>query len=211
MARIKNETPTATVGDASTVGFGFQPHESQHHFLVLIPRATTQPVQISEHYSFDRDGSSDPHFGTNPDGQIRVLLPRSKWDAIADEVRAQFNLRLRKQLEPSGAWRVGRTLVRRDLGKELTLLAWALEDADPALAKNGVANWSGLEPEERWWLYSQAAASTGFARDNNKGWRKAVRFALTENPVLMRDSGRAVPDFYRQAEAQSALFSRERD
>lgn len=38
--------------------------------------------------------------------------------------------------------------------------------------------------EERWWLYTMTNASTGHAvNDRGKGWRKAVRFALTENPI----------------------------
>lgn len=55
-------------------------------------------------------------------------------------------------------------LVRRDLGKELVLLAWAIEDADPALIPTAIANWNGLVPEERWWLYTQTAAATGHAQ-----------------------------------------------
>jgi hypothetical protein len=39
-------------------------------------------------------------------------------------------------------------------------------------------------PEERWWLYTMTNAATGHAvQGRNKGWRKAVRYALTENPV----------------------------
>ena len=46
-------------------------------------------------------------------------------------------------------------------------------------------NWLGLVPEERWWLYTMTNAATGHAvNGRNKGWRKAVRFALTENPVM---------------------------
>lgn len=46
-------------------------------------------------------------------------------------------------------------------------------------------NWLGLVPEERWWLYTMTNAATGHAiKGRNKGWRKAVRFALTENPVV---------------------------
>ena len=39
-------------------------------------------------------------------------------------------------------------------------------------------------PEERWWLYTMTNASTGHAiNDKGKGWRKAVLFAFTENPI----------------------------
>ena len=166
--------------------FGFDPDESMHHFLVEIPGNTTGDVQISEHYTWDaEEGSSKVTYGTRQDGQIRVVLARPKWTAIADEVRAQFNRRLRRDGRKPGAWQSGQNAVRRDLGKELLLLAWAIEDADPGLIPNAIANWNGLEPEERWWLYTQTAAATGHGVNHKgMGWRKAVRYALTENPVM---------------------------
>ncbi len=182
--------------------FGFDPAESQHHFLVDIPRGGDAPIKISEHLSWDDEkGSSEVTLGSAQDGQIRVMLARLKWDAIADEVRAQFNLRLKKMGKKSGVWRSGPNLVRRELGKELVLLAWAIEQADPALIPTALVNWNGLVPEERWWLYTQTAAATGHGVDGRgRGWRKAVRYALTENPV----SGSAdavVPEYFRRANA----------
>src|SRR5439155_14210314 len=98
-----------------------------------------------------------------------------------------------------GTWRAGENLITRLLGKELTLLAWAIEDADPALVGVAVANWRGLTPEERWWLYTMTAAATGEASTGRgRGWRKAVRFALTENPVSLTHQDRpVVPEFFR--------------
>jgi hypothetical protein len=192
-----------------THSFGFDPAESRHHFLVTIPRGAKQDLNISEHFSWsEAKGSSSVTLGMRADGQIRVVLPRPKWDAVADDVRAEFNRRLKKMGKKAGQWRVGINLVRRELGKELVLLAWAIEDADPSLIPNAVANWKGLFPEERWWLYTQTAAATGHGvNDRGKGWRKAVRFALTENPVT---SGAAnepiVPEFFKVA-AQRSLFN----
>ena len=98
---------------------------------------------------------------------------------------------------------MGANLIRRELGKELTLLAWSIEDADPGLIPTALANWAGLVPEERWWLYTQTAAATGHGvNDRNRGWRKAVRYALTENPITSMKSGEAlVPEYFRQAAA----------
>ena len=77
--------------------FGFDPQESTHHFLVMIPRGAAGKIEISEHFTWNEvRGSGDVSYGTRPDGQIRVILPRPKWDAIAEEIRAQFNLRLRE-------------------------------------------------------------------------------------------------------------------
>lgn len=185
-----------------TRSFGFDPAESRHHFVVSIPRGAKQDIQVSEHFTFsDKNGSSMATLGGGEDGQVRVVLARPKWDAIADEVRAAFNVRLKKSGRRPGSWKVGDNLVGRELGKELVLLAWAIEDADPGLISNALANWRGLVPEERWWLYTQTAAATGHAlRDRGKGWRKAVRFALTENPVGLRAKDEAVvPEFFRVA------------
>ena len=64
------------------------------------------------------------------------------------------------------------------------LLAWAIEDADPALIPHAIKNWRGFASEERWWLFTMTNAATGHAlTGRGRGWRKAVRFALTENPV----------------------------
>ena len=183
-------------------GFGFDPAESKHHLLVDIPRGGDAPIKISEHLTWDEDnGSSAVTTGTALDGQIRVLLARPKWDAIADEVRAQFNLRLKKLGKKSGSWHGGQNLVRRDLGKELVLLAWAIEEADPALIPTALANWNGLVPEERWWLFTQTAAATGHGiTGRGRGWRKAVRYALTENPV-QGSADSIVPEYFRRADS----------
>jgi hypothetical protein len=181
--------------------FGFDPDESAHHFLVTIPRGATGEIQISEHFTWNAEtGSGEVTTGTRQDGQIRGLLARIKWDAIADEVRAEFNRRLRQMGRKPGSWKVGANPVRRELGKELVLLAWAIEDADPGLISNALANWRGLVPEERWWLYTQTAAATGHGiADRNRGWRKAVRYALTENPVTASAGEAVVPEYFRVA------------
>jgi len=180
--------------------FGYDPDESTHHFLVNIPRGATQEIVISEHLTWDSEnGSSEVTPTSRLDGQIRVILPRPKWDAIADQARSEFNLRLKKIGRKFGSWRVGHNLIRRELGKELVLLAWSIEDADPGLVTNALANWKGLFPEERWWLYTQTAAATGHGIDDRgKGWRKALRFALTENPISGRPPDQViVPEFFR--------------
>lgn len=188
--------------------FGFDPAESRHHFLVNIPRGATQEIQISEHFTWSEiEGSSAQTLGTREEGQVRVILARPKWDALAEEVRAEFNQRLKRIGKKAGSWRVGHNLVRRELGKELVLLAWAVEEADPGIIRKAIANWKGFFPEERWWLYTQTAAATGHGvHDRGKGWRKALRYALTENPVPIRDSDEPpVPEFFQRAR-QHGLF-----
>jgi uncharacterized protein DUF3780 len=182
--------------------FGFDPQESTHYFLVDISRGADAQIKISEHLTWDEDtGPTEVTTTARQDGQIRVLLARSKWDAIAEEMRASFNQRLKKFAKKTGAWRAGQNLVRRELGKELALLAWAIEEADPALIPTAISNWKGLVPEERWWLYTQTAAATGHGiNDRGRGWRKAVRYALTENPIQGGMEAK-VPEFFRRANA----------
>ncbi len=167
-------------------GFGFCPQATAHHFLVTIPAGNREEVLISEHLTWDQaTAATPPTFALGEiEGKLRVLLPRAKWDAIADESRVEFNKRLKQEGLKAGAWKTGTNPVSRLLGKELVLLAWAIEEADPALTPAAVKNWLGLVPEERWWLYTMTCAATGHAvQGRNKGWRKAVRYALTENPV----------------------------
>ncbi|MGH9967261.1 MAG: DUF3780 domain-containing protein [Pyrinomonadaceae bacterium] len=187
--------------DILTGTFGFEPTESASHFLVLIPTGSTLPVEISEHLSWDPERiDSSVHYGTNrEDGQLRCRLARSKWNDIAEDIRSEFNVRLKKLGRRPGKWKTGYNAVARLLGKELTLLVWAIEDADPTLVRTAVANWQGLSQEERWWLYTMTAAATGnYSIGRNRGWRKAVRFALTENPLTHRVADQpVVPEFFR--------------
>jgi hypothetical protein len=168
-------------------GFGFNPAEAQHHFLVTIrPASKDSQVYISEHLEWEE---SEVRRELNlavgrDDNKMRVVLPRTKWDAIADAVRAEFNQRLKARGLKTGKWTQGQVPVGRALGKELVLLCWAIEDADPALIPYAIRNWRGLAPEERWWLFTMTNAATGHAiLHRGKGWRRAVRYALTDNPV----------------------------
>lgn len=176
----------ASAKSPSVEGFGFDPSESGHHFRVTIPVKKDERVYISEHFSADDTRERlelNIALGAEDD-KLRVILPRLKWDDIAEATQIEFNQRLRQMNLKLGKWKVGATPISRLFGKELVLLAWAIEDADPALIPVAVRNWLGLVPEERWWLFTMTNAATGHAiAGRNKGWRKAVRFALTENPV----------------------------
>jgi len=168
-------------------GFGFDPSESQHYFLVSISSSKEADVQISEHMSWEKGQweKKTRAVTKDTDERLRVSLARPKWDAIADVVAAEFNERLKGMGRKRGKWKeTGLTPVSRLFGKELLLLAWAIEDADPGVIPAAITNWRGLTPEERWWLFTMTNAATGQAlRGKGIGWRKAVRFALTENPL----------------------------
>ncbi len=173
-----------------SIGFGFVPHESEAHFTVTIGASD---IVISEHAHWS--GSLDDDlvtFGPSTDHVARVRLDRLRWDRIVLEMEQELNGRLRKRGIPAARFKGARVPMGRLFGKEVVLLAWAVEDADPALCSHAVTNWLGLAPEERWWLYTMTAAATGHATlHRGIGWRKALHFALTENPVAAFRSGRA--------------------
>ena len=167
-------------------GFGFQPERSQHHFMVTLPVGKDENVFLSEHFHYD-DAEARRELNLalgKEDDKLRCVLPLAKWEAVAEAIKSEFKERLKSLGLAAGRWGKRQTPVSRLLGKEMLLLAWAIEDADPALIPIAIANWRGLAPEERWWLFTMTNAATGHAlHGKGRGWRKAVRFALTENPA----------------------------
>lgn len=175
MAQAK--VPTSTESSKAraqltrTLGFGVPATSDPHHFTVVIPKSSTGKVQISELLGLQ---------ATTADSAVidRVLLDRPRWTAIRAEAQRAFNARLAAHgLKPS-AWKVGDNPVDRLLGKELCVLAWAVEQMDSEKIPVAVRNWLALRPEERWWLFGMTAMSTGGITDAGKGWRTALKHAL---------------------------------
>jgi len=178
-----------------TVGFGCPNTIDPHHLVVTIPRGANDRVLITEHFGL-RSGKE------GQDAIERVVLERAKWTAISDAVRKTFNERLKeKGLLPS-RWSLGENKVERLLGKELCVLAWAVERAPFELVPVAITNWIGLRPEERWWLFTITAAATGGVADGDIGWRKALRYALCENPVRTEEELR--PHSSRSARSRAS-------
>lgn len=154
-----------------TLGFGVPATSDPHHFKVIIPKASSGKVQISEHLGLQAASSDNSVID-------RVLLDRSRWTAIRGEVQRAFNGRLAAHEIKAGAWKVGENEVDRLLGKELCVLAWAVEQMEVEKIPVAVRNWLALRPEERWWLFGMTAMSTGGVLDAGKGWRAALKHAL---------------------------------
>ena len=169
-------------------GLGFIPEELQHGFILHLPagRAATADVLISEHRDFVlEDGEIRPRPVTVNDPDVRVQIKRVRWDEIATAFFEEATRRLRHAgLAVPRLAKRGPIPMHPSLGKELCVLCWAIEDADIQLVPEAIRNWEGLAPEERWWLYTMTAAATGQALQHGIGWRKALRFALTENPIV---------------------------
>lgn len=170
MAKAPSKTSKTAVKHA-TLGFGVPATSDPHHFKVIIPKANTGKVQISEYLGLQ--AQSDEFAVID-----RVLLDRPRWTAIRAEVQRTFNARLKNHDVKTASWKVGENVVDRLLGKELCVLAWAVEGMELEKIPVAVRNWLALRPEERWWLFGMTAMSTGGINDGEKGWRLALRHAL---------------------------------
>ncbi len=164
--------------------FGFDPEQSPHHFAVVVDRSGT--VSFIERFVWETDAIEPTVHEPRP----KAVLDEYRWGRIAELAAEIFNQRLRRAGLKPGVWK-GETLLAPHFGKELTLLAWSVEDADPTLIPNMIANWAGLAPEERWWLYTTINATISHPQHGkDRGWRKAIKIAFAENPVdEMRPSG----------------------
>lgn len=165
------------MNERRTLGFGVPDEMDPHHFTVEIPAARNEPVIVTEHYGL-RGGSQGI-----PEAVVRCRLPRAAWTTIAEEAKRVLNERLKEKGLSTSRWSTGNNKVERLLGRELCVLAWAVETAQKELVPNAIRNWVALRSDERWWLFSMAAHMTGTVDDLDVGWRKAIRIALTENPT----------------------------
>lgn len=160
------------------LGFGYMPEETKHHFLIVI-YAGKKDIHIYERFTWDDAEEQTSDISVN---SLKVVIDKHKWDLVSSAIQQEFNNRLKEKDVIVGRFKVGQVPVERLLGKEMILLLWAIEDCDPSVIPNALKNWFGLSREERWWLFTMANAVTGMAYDK-RGWRKALRYALTENPV----------------------------
>jgi len=132
----------------------------------------------------------------------RVVLDRPRWTAIRSEVQRAFNARLKEHKLKTSNWKVGDNLVDRLLGKELCVLAWAVEGMSMEKIPVAVRNWLALRPEECWWLFGVTALNTGGIGDGSRGWRLALRHALgdvAQNELMQ-------PRFSRKAKEEDATY-----
>src|SRR5699024_3484101 len=121
-----------------------------HHFQVTIPKGNSAKVTICEHLGIQTASDDEAIID-------RVVLERTRWTATRSETQRAFNARLAASELETSAWRVGDNPVDRLLGKELCVLAWAIERIQQDKTGIAVRNWLALRPEERWWLFAQTA------------------------------------------------------
>lgn len=157
-----------------SLGFGFDPTESPYHFVLR--RRGDGGVSIIEAIGRANDDEAEE--------TEKARLSSYLWERIESPVATEFNDRLRGEGGRAGRWLKDETLLAPHFGKELTLLFWAVEDADPTLVPSMIANWRGLAPEERWWFYTTINATSSHSEHGkDRGWRKAIKIAFADNPV----------------------------
>ena len=157
-----------------TVDFGAPTAFGAHLFRVEISAGRSDTVIILEDYGYRGQE------GGFPRDEERVVLQRPVWSAIADTARREFNDRLKAAKVATGRWHTGVNLVDRLLGKELCVLAWAAETANDNQLPVICSKWAALRPEERWWLFAMTVAEAGLPDDTQRGWRRALFYALSD-------------------------------
>lgn len=162
------------LAESKTIDFGAPEGFGAHLFRVLIPAARNQSVVIVEDYGYCGEE------GGVPREEERAILKRAVWSAIADSARNEFNARLKAAKLRVSRWHTGTNLVDRLLGKELCVLAWAAETATEEQVPVICSKWAALRPEERWWLFAMTVAEAGLPEDTQRGWRRALFFALSD-------------------------------
>jgi hypothetical protein len=177
-------TTERTTTRRKTTGFGHDPRESRYCF-VLKRRHDGGAVIIERVGADDEPGEGEPLQTDTEKARLSAYL----WERIERDAAIEFNERLLAAGERAAKWAAGETPLAPHFGKELTLLAWAVEDADPTNIPAMLANWRGLAPEERWWFYTTINATSGRAEHGaDKGWRQAIKIAFAGNPVHVAPS-----------------------
>lgn len=157
-----------------TTDFGAPAKSGSHVFRVVVPAGRTDPISIIEDFG-NHGGLGGVAFEED-----RAIVPRATWSIISEAARTDFNLRLKANNLSTGRWKSGTTLVDRLLGKELCVLAWASEGADKDTAAIICTRWTALRPQERWWLFNVTSAEAAFPDDGDRGWRRALRAAMSD-------------------------------
>ena len=142
-----------------------------------------QPQGVSPRFPSNQPENTNPRLAPN----LRVLIDRTRWLALAPAFYEEANRRLRANGLPAFKFQKNPSKpvpVHPSLGKELCVLCWAVEEAPHEMIPNALMNWEALAPEERWWLYTMTVATTGQAMHRGVGWRKALRAAIAENPFV---------------------------
>ena len=160
-------------------GFAYHPGLRRHHIFIDLPTRFDEDVVIVEDFS----AKETP--------REKARLPLRFFDRISTPLAAHFNQRIAENpdLKPCPRARFMRgKRIPMDLllGRELLVLAWAIEpwehppERDPVFLHlpRALDTWLSMPPEERWTLFRLTNAKAGYGADAGKGWRRALRYGL---------------------------------
>nr|WP_294917480.1 anti-phage-associated DUF3780 domain-containing protein [uncultured Neokomagataea sp.] len=162
------------VGKPITHGFGVPNDPLPHQFLVRILLGRNDPVEIWEDFGAAGVGSTAQKL-------CRAAVPRDAWCQVAEGLKSHLNRRLKEKNLKASRFNTGDNRVERILGRELCVLAWAIEDATSDEAAIAFTRWSSHRPEELWWLFQQIDRDGGEWDSSKTGWRVAIRHALVKD------------------------------
>ena len=154
-----------------THGFGVPNDPLPHQFLVKIPVGRDGSVEVWEDF-----GAAG--VGTTAQKLCRAAVPRDTWRQVAEGMKGHLNRRLKTKDIKRSRFSTGENRIERILGRELCVLAWAIEDATPDEAAIAFTRWSSHRPEELWWLFQQIDRDGGEWDSSKTGWRLAIRHAF---------------------------------
>jgi hypothetical protein len=140
------------------VGFGFDTSAKGYHFLVVVPKEKDGNVSIYECFHWNPKEVTTAELCSR---DLKAEIDLSKWNLFAPDVAQVLNER----------------------GKELVLLVWAINGYDERSTDSAIRNWRNLSHEERWWMFTMANSIGGGAYESEHGWRKAISYALCDNPT----------------------------
>jgi hypothetical protein len=161
-------------GTASVSGFGCPVEMFIHHVEVIIPEGRGGDVEFEEDWGVAR--------AAGPERLSRCMLPRARWNAVANLAKQVLNDRLKQQGLPGSRWISGVNRIERLLGREVIVLAWAIEAADKQDITPISAAWAAMRPEERWWLFGRVASVAGSSDDSPAKPRRGLALLLSAGP-----------------------------
>lgn len=156
--------------------FGVPNTAAPHHIVIKVPSDRSADAELWEDF-----GAAG--IGTSLHLICRVILPRAVWCAIAPAVETHMNARIREKGLKTSRLRIGDNRIDRILGREVIVLAWAVEHMTPAQAEAAVARWKHYRPEEMWWLFQQIDIDGRAWDAPQKGWRAAIKVAFANNEI----------------------------
>jgi len=146
----------------------------------------------------DNEDLFEFHWEEDKDGQCRLeaivqtergprrgelaSVPALVWSAVSHRAVRELveGMGETEQLKKAPTLKNGTNRLSPFIGRELAVLLWALmEVGDEGNGEAILQGWRELAREERWWLYTKAAAPGQRA---GVGWRIALFHALSETP-----------------------------